>query len=65
MAELSPADQQAVHALFRDGGHAKPTMPDEFRYRITRKMGTQQQTVEVPESMVPMPIKSCVTDTLE
>lgn len=63
---LSTADRQALQLLFRDAGaHAGAAMPDEFIYRITRQVGTQQQTIEVPESKVPLPIRNCVKDTLE
>jgi hypothetical protein len=54
-----------VESLFesRDNRHEAQAR-DTFRYRITRTKNGQDQTVEVPESAVPPPLKNCVTDKL-
>jgi len=64
-SELSPADLQALDALFKADAHVGESMPDAFRYRITRKIGAHEQTIEVPEDSVPASIRNCVTDTLD
>jgi hypothetical protein len=65
VSALSTADQAAVESLFesRDNRHEAQAR-DTFRYRITRTKNGQDQTVEVPESAVPPPLKNCVTDKL-
>jgi hypothetical protein len=64
-SELSPADLEALDALFKADSAVGESMPDAFRYRITRKIGANEQTIEVPEDSVPGSIKSCVKDTLD
>ena len=62
-ADLTPADQQAIDALF----HSPPSGPhptDGFRYRLTRKAAHGQQTIEVSEQHVPMAVRATVKDEL-
>lgn len=63
---LSAADRAAIEALFHDKAPQQKPGPerDAFRYRLTREKNGQDETVEVPESVVPQAIKSCVTDKL-
>lgn len=65
ISELSPDDLQTINGLFKGDVHLSTTMPDGFRYRITRKIRNHLQTIEVPEENVPMSIRNCVKDTLE
>jgi hypothetical protein len=65
MSELSPADLQAVEALFQRKSQPAAPKPDGFVYRITKKSGSDSQTIEVPEDSVPMVIRNSVKDTLE
>jgi hypothetical protein len=65
IAELSPEDLRAIDALFRGDAHVGSDMPDAFRYRITRKIGNDLRTIEVPEGNVPLSIQNCLKDTLE
>jgi len=65
LSELSPADRTAIDALFDGKGGAEPSMPDGFRYRITRKTATGTETIEVPEHKVPAAIKDSVKDVLK
>ncbi len=65
MSELSPDDAEAVNQLFDTGAQAGESMPDAFRYRITRQVGGNEQTIEVPEHQVPDALKNSVEDTLE
>ena len=66
ISALSPADQAWVEALFQK----PPRTPeagkerDTHRYRITRTKDGHDQTIEVPEALVPHAIKACVTDKL-
>jgi hypothetical protein len=64
-SDLSPADLHALDALFQGNAQQGESMPDGFHYRITRKIGSSEQTVEVPENSVPMTLKNSVKDTLE
>ena len=65
IAELSPEDLRTIDALFRGDARVGSDMPDAFRYRITRKIGNDLRTIEVPEGNVPLSIQNCVKDTLE
>jgi hypothetical protein len=65
ISKLSPDDLQKINGLFKGDVPLGTAMPDGFRYRITRKIGDDLQTIEVPEENVPMPIRNCVKDTLE
>ena len=66
ISELSPADQAWVEATFQkpprsqDAGNER----DMHRCRITRTTNGHDQTVEVPEALVPHALKSCVIDKL-
>jgi hypothetical protein len=66
VSALSAADQASVESLFRN---PKPQQGsglerDAFRYRITRVINGENQTIEVPESVVPPALKACVSDKL-
>ena len=61
---LSAADQASVEALFQNPPREKGQERDMFRYKITRVVKGQKQTVEVPESVVPLALKACVSDKL-
>ena len=63
---LSAADQAAVEALFQNpAGRQKPGPErDAFRYRITRVKDGREQTIEVPEAVVPQALTACVSDKL-
>jgi hypothetical protein len=66
IAALSAADRAWVEALFQkprpsqDAGNER----DTHRYRITRTKSGRDQTIEVPEALVPHALKACVTDKL-
>ena len=47
------ADQASVEALFQNPPLREEQQRDAFRYRITRTVKGNKQTVEVPESAVP------------
>jgi len=58
------ADQASVEALFQNPPLREEQQRDGFRYRITRTVKGNKQTVEVPESAVPAALKACVSDKL-
>ena len=58
------ADQASVEALFQNPPLREERQRDAFRYRITRTVKGNKQTVEVPESAVPAALKACVSDKL-
>ncbi len=66
ISALSADDQAWVETLFQTPARQqKPGQErDAFRYRITRIVKGQSQTVEVPESAVPLALKGCVSDKL-
>jgi hypothetical protein len=64
ISALSAADQASVAALFQNPLPQEGQERDAFRYRITRSVKGQKQTVEVPESAVPVALKACVSDKL-
>ncbi len=64
-SELSSADLQSLDELFQEDAHHGESMPDAFRYRITRNVGGSEKTVEVPEHRVPEALKNSVQDTLD
>jgi hypothetical protein len=66
ISALSADDQASVEALFSDSKHQQGSeqMRDGFRYRISRLVNGKNQTVEVPESVVPSALKACVSDKL-
>ena len=65
ISELSADDLKTINRLFKGDVHLGREMPDGFLYRITRKIGNDLQTIEVPEENVPMDIRNCVKDTIE
>jgi len=64
ISALSAADQASVEALFQNPPPQEEQQRDTFRYRITRSVKGKKQTVEVPESAVPIALKACVSDKL-
>jgi hypothetical protein len=64
-SELSAEELRKIDAMFRGDTQVGPTMLDGFRYRITRKIGNDVHTIEVPEEGVPLPIRNCVKDVIE
>jgi hypothetical protein len=66
-AKLSQADQARVEDLFRakEHGTSEPSVPDGFRYRITRATPQGEETIEVPEGAVPADLQSSVKDELQ
>jgi len=50
--------------LFQNPPPQEEQQRDAFRYRITRIVKGQKQTVEVPESAMPIALKACVSDKL-
>ena len=64
VSTLSAEDRQAVELLFSKPP-ANPLRPDEFRYRLTRRIDRGPETVEVPESQVPAAVRSAVKDEIE
>ena len=63
---LSPADQAWVEALFQKPPRSQEVgnERDTHCYRITRTKNGRDQTIEVPEAVVPHALKACVTDKL-
>jgi Emfourin len=65
IAALSAAEQQAVEALFQSHGKEKASqMRDGFRYKITRITSAKSETIEAPESVVPVALVQCVKDEI-
>jgi hypothetical protein len=64
ISALSADDQASVEALFRNPAQGPGQARDTFRYRITRVTDGKNQTIEVPESIVPPALKACVSDKL-
>ena len=63
---LSPDHLDAVEKLFANGNQmATGPGADVFTYRITRQRDGRQESVEVPEELVPEPLRVCVHDVLE
>jgi len=65
ISDLSTADRNALDALFESKEQSAPSMPDAFRYRITRQTSKGLQTIEVPEERVPAVLRNSVKDQLE
>ena len=64
-SSLSAADQAAVEVLFQNPAGQKPGPErDAFRYRISRVKDGKEQTIEVPEAVVPQALRACVSDKL-
>ena len=64
LSELSDADRTAVEALF-ERPRPSTSIPDSFRYRITRQTQSGPQTIEVPEDSVPPVLRNSVKDRLQ
>ena len=75
-ADLSPDQQATVEGFFAAGtvaldeharrtGDKKPGEADTFTYRITRQRDGRTETVDVPDPLMPAPLRECVRDTLE
>jgi hypothetical protein len=66
VSALSAADQAWVEALFQKPRSAQKAGDerDTHRYRITRTANGRNQTIEVPEALVPHALKACVKDRL-
>jgi hypothetical protein len=64
ISALSADDQASVEALFHNPAQGPGQERDAFRYRITRVTNGKNQTIEVPESIVPPALKACVSDKL-
>jgi hypothetical protein len=65
LAELGPADRDAVEALFKRGSRGAGEARDAFTYRLTRDGPGGAESVDVPETDVPAAIAARVRDTLE
>lgn len=62
---LPAAEQTAVEALFRASGKPKASLVrDGFRYKISRTLAGQTQTIEANEADVPAALVACVQDEL-
>lgn len=65
---FSEAEHRALEALFESHSHGKKKVPpvnrDGFHYRITRKIAGKDETIEVPEDLVPAALTKCVKDEL-
>ena len=61
---LPPHDQKTVESLFADNHRSTPDVTDGFRYRLTRKTSGGDQSVEVPEHLMPPILVSAVKDEL-
>lgn len=65
ISELSPEDLGVIDKLFRGNLHFASSKADAFFYRITRKIGDSEQTIEAPEELIPLSVQCCVKDILE
>ena len=64
-AALSAADREAVEKLFMHKGRFKAAPgADRFIYSISRKQGAGEETIEVPEHLVPPALSAVVKDQL-
>jgi hypothetical protein len=65
LASLSAEDQTVIEHLFENRAkYTSPAVPDGFCYRLSRTVKTGVESIEVPESLVPRSIASCVKDEL-
>jgi len=64
VSTLTHDDQRILETLFSNPRVGSP-QPDEFRYKLTRRTDKGSQTVEVPESAVPLAVRSAVKDELQ
>lgn len=62
VSTLSPQEKEKIDGLFTQ--EPAPSQADGFRYRITRKNQGGEQTVEVPEHLVPDSILAAVHDEM-
>lgn len=66
LEDLSAPDRAAVEKLFAARGKTSaPQHPDAFRYRITRTTSAGTETIEIPESVVPLSLSSIVKDEID
>jgi hypothetical protein len=68
LSHLSPADRQAIEALFTNPHTVQSGQPgaaDSFRYHLTRHTASGSETIEVPEDAVPRSVRDSVKDVLE
>ena len=62
---LSAADREAVEKLFTHKGRFKAAPgADRYIYSISRNQGAAEETVEVPEHLVPPALSAAVKDQL-
>jgi len=65
ISALSPTDQAWVETSFQKPPRSQDgNERDTHRYRITRTKDGRDQTIEVPEALVPHALKACVSDKL-
>jgi hypothetical protein len=66
-SELSAEDIRKLEAYFEGKLPTNTALKvaDGFRYRITKKVGNDLKTIELPEALTPSAISGCVKDTLE
>ena len=66
VSALSAADQAWLEASFQKPPRSQEAgnERDTHCYRITRTTNGRDQTIEVPEALVPHALKACVTDKL-
>lgn len=66
ISALSAAEQAVVEELFKNPSRHQGSGQerDTFRYRITRSKDGRDETIEVPEAVVPHALKACVSDKL-
>ena len=62
IAALSAAEQNSLEALFQAGARRHSSLPDEFRYKITRETPKGTEVIEAPESAIPAALAKCVKD---
>lgn len=64
---LSQEDAHKLEALFEGklSINSESKVADGFRYRITRKTGSDLKTIELSEEQTPIAIRDCVKDSLD
>ena len=62
--QLNPQAQAQLAAWFNQPPHAPAVGNDDFRYRLTRQTAAGVQVLELPEALVPAPLRDCVHDEL-
>lgn len=65
--DLSQDDARKLDGYFEGtlSTHSGSKVADGFRYRITKKIGNDLKTIELPEALTPIAIRDCVTDSLD